>query len=564
MTNFIILSSARKRLFFILLLLGAGLLTLGAALRYSTPLEGIPQADVCRMDSNWFYENNGSLSPLPQLPCNLEFDSDTLYLVHALPDTTPGPDSVLAIQTRYQSIHVWADQELIYEAAQGREHALSTMYHFIPASAYSGASTLRIGLTRYDSGTDWELFSVMQDHPDAVAMYLLWTHLPTLLVWLCCLLFTLLLAVTILFMAIRKVAGIPLVLALAAFIFLSGTWILLDSKITTLYGGNYALTYFFSYCVFYLLPLPLLCYFQLILELNSRPLRCLTWITAGNACLWMLLHLLGILSIRNTAVSVHLIIVAFLVVFVREFFRKQHILWRKRLFFTVLSMFLIFITALLSIVLYYTGLLPPSNSAVLFVWGLLALIMCMILDTVVMFGRIWKEKQYLEVYRQLATEDSMTGLANRNAYELRLEALVTHPPEEVSIVLFDIDQMKRINDTYGHHGGDEAIRLAAHCIRDVFGPLGDCYRIGGDEFCVILTAPCDIPRHFRQFDAQIRRQNQTGFPVSVSHGWETWRLAAGQALTHSDITALKTAADRKLYLDKNLRAQAAGPSPARQ
>ena len=70
-------------------------------------------------------------------------------------------------------------------------------------------------------------------------------------------------------MTIRKVSGISILVSLGSFIFLSGTWILLDTKITTIAGGNYALTYFFSYLVFYLLLIPLLFFFQLILKLMS-------------------------------------------------------------------------------------------------------------------------------------------------------------------------------------------------------------------------------------------------------------------------------------------------------
>ena len=554
MMDLSILGSLRKRALFAFLLIAALLLTLAAGLRYATPLEGIPDPALRQLNSGWSYRDGDSLLPLEQLPCRLDADGDTLELVRQLSDTPRYPGDVLVIQTRYQSIRVWADEELIYEAAQGREHALSSMWHFIPAERYADASALRVQLTRYDAETEWQLSSVIQDHPDAVSMALIGDCLPTILVWLFCMLFTLLLGFVILFMAIRNIAGKPLVLSLTAFIFLAGMWILLDSKITTVMGGNYALTYFFSYLVFYLLPIPLLCYFQLMLELKSRFLHALIWITAANAGLWMLLHLLNVVPIRNTAWSVHLIIILFLTEFVRELFWKRKPR-QGRLVCTFWGMLLILALALASIVLYHAGLLPPANSAVLFVWGLLALILCMIMDTVITFGRVWMEKRYVEVYRQLATEDSMTGLYNRNAYELRLQELVSQPPEEVCLILFDIDGMKHINDTYGHHAGDQAISLAAQCIREVFGTSGGCYRIGGDEFCVILTQSCEIPPMLRQFDKLIQQRNQNDFPVSVSHGWEKRTFQAGRPVAFRDVIQLKTDADEDLYRNKKSHGQ---------
>ena len=54
------------------------------------------------------------------------------------------------------------------------------------------------------------------------------------------------------------------------------------------------------------------------------------------------------------------------------------------------------------------------------------------------------------------------------------------------IVMLDVNQLKKINDTLGHKAGDELICGASACIRQVFSKYGTCYRIGGDEFAVIL------------------------------------------------------------------------------
>ena len=554
MTVFSMLGSRRSRALFLAALAAVALLSLVSALYYAIPLDGIPRVEVKWMNSGWFYEDGGSLLPLPSLPCDLEFSDNTLHLVHDLSQLTQESEDILAIETRYQSIRVWADQELIYTAAQGREYALSSMWHFIYWDRYRGASTLQIELVKYDQSTQWELFPIVQDHPSSITLYLIHTHLPTILVWISAMLFTLMLMFIALFMAVRKIVGIPLILSLAGFIFLSGSWVLLDSKVTTVLGGNYALAYFFSYCVFYLLPIPFLFYFQIILEINNPVLRYLIWIAAGNAGLWMLLHLLGVVSIRNTATSVHIIIIASLVIFLREIFQKGR-RGRTRLVYTLWGILFIFMAALASIILYHAGLLPPTNSAVLYAWGLLALILCMVMDTIIMFGHVWKEKQYLEIYRQLATEDSMTKLSNRNAYELRLQELVSYPAGEVSFVLFDIDRMKYINDTYGHHTGDQVISLTAQCIREAFVSAGDCYRIGGDEFCVILTSPCDIPERLLRFDELIRARNSNSFPISVSYGWEKRYFHTDRPISMGELMELKAASDQKLYLEKQLHAK---------
>ena len=479
MADLAILGSPRKRVLFALLIATVLILTLATAVHCAVPLASIPTTAVHRLDTGWFFQNGDTLTPLSPLPCEPAFSGDKLTIIRELNGEVPS-DDVLAIQTRYQSLRVWADDVLIYETAQGREQALGSMWHFIPCGDYAGASILQVEFIRYDQADGWEVSSIMQDHPAAIRLQILSDHLSAIIVWMVCMLFTLLLVAVGGFMALRRMEDSSLALALAAFVFLSGVWILLDSKVTTVVGGNYALTYFFSYCTFYLLPVPLLAYSQLLLQLNSRLFRLLTWLAAGNAAFWMLLHLLGIVPIRKTAVSVHLIILMFVVALVEELFCRRKAHSRARTARIIWGILFVLVVALVSIALDYAGILPNTNSSALFVWGLFALILSMVMNIGLRIGRLWREQKNMHFYQKLATQDRMTLLFNRNAYELRMLELVATSPAEIAFVLFDIDKLKIINDTYGHHCGDQVIAMAAQCLLEVFGPLSECYRIGGD------------------------------------------------------------------------------------
>lgn len=530
-------------------------LTIAASIRFSTPVPGIPSAKAEHLDSGWSYEYRGNLYALDQFPCTLDLSDSTLHLMHSLSDMQWNDKDVLAFQTRYESIRVWADDVLVYEAAKGKEHALSSMWHFIPLYLCEDSSTLYVELTRYDQKTNWSLPSVLMDHPDAIWIHLLSSHAPAILFWISCMLFTLLLILVIIFMAIRKMENIAPILALAAFIFLSGQWILLDSKVTTLFGGNYALTYFFSYCVFYLLPAPFFFHIQLIFDQENRVLRYLSFAILLNAAICMGLHLFGVVSIRNTTFTVHILILLATFVSVRGFFHSIVKRRERKLICTFLGVLFIFISGLISIVLYYTNLLPPTNSAILYSWALLVMTVCMTMDTVSSLGYFWKQKQYMDRYRQLAVQDSMTMLENRNAYESRLKDLTANPPNRLTFILFDVDNLKKINDTYGHHVGDQAIYLSAQCVREIFNSLGNCYRIGGDELCVIVTSPCDTVRKLQQFDDLLKLKSNDTLPITVSHGFAESSFEPGRKITATDITELQKAADKKLYEYKNSRKQ---------
>ncbi len=90
---------------------------------------------------------------------------------------------------------------------------------------------------------------------------------------------------------------------------------------------------------------------------------------------------------------------------------------------------------------------------------------------------------------QLSRTDRLTQLWSRGYWEERMHEEFMRAQrfgEPVTLVMFDIDHFKRINDTYGHPVGDEAIRLMARTMRECAREIDICGRYGGEEFAVIL------------------------------------------------------------------------------
>ena len=95
---------------------------------------------------------------------------------------------------------------------------------------------------------------------------------------------------------------------------------------------------------------------------------------------------------------------------------------------------------------------------------------------------------------RLARQDSLTGLANRQALRRALDdALVgaVRRKHRCSVFLMDLDRFKAVNDTLGHPAGDTLLRLVSLRLRDVIGDLGQVGRLGGDEFEVVLPSTSD-------------------------------------------------------------------------
>lgn len=90
-------------------------------------------------------------------------------------------------------------------------------------------------------------------------------------------------------------------------------------------------------------------------------------------------------------------------------------------------------------------------------------------------------------YQDIANTDYLTGLKNRNAYELDLKNLSAQSSlEGVGLLLADLNGLKHVNDTWGHEAGDDYIKAFAEALSSVVGAAGVLYRIGGDEFLVMV------------------------------------------------------------------------------
>jgi diguanylate cyclase (GGDEF)-like protein len=159
--------------------------------------------------------------------------------------------------------------------------------------------------------------------------------------------------------------------------------------------------------------------------------------------------------------------------------------------------------------------------------------------------------------RQFASEartDHLTGLANRREFERVMErevALAERHNRRLSLMMIDLDNLKRINDRLGHSAGDGALKLVAQQLLRVVRASDLCARVGGDEFAVAMPET-DLDRA-RDVASRLRRSVDHAVlgmrapdHVEVSIGIAAWK--PGQ-----DWQAIYKAADTDLYLDKRRR-----------
>ena len=112
----------------------------------------------------------------------------------------------------------------------------------------------------------------------------------------------------------------------------------------------------------------------------------------------------------------------------------------------------------------------------------------LLLGTIAIWIQMSQLHMLMRLYRE-ATRDTLTGLVNRRILTTRLEQEVElrqHDFHELSVLIFDLDLFKRINDTYGHHAGDVVLQAFADILREHSRSHDMMGRYGGEEFLAIL------------------------------------------------------------------------------
>ena len=158
------------------------------------------------------------------------------------------------------------------------------------------------------------------------------------------------------------------------------------------------------------------------------------------------------------------------------------------------------------------------------------------------------------VTEYLALTDVLTRLANRRGFEAfsrQVLAVCRRMGKPATLVYFDLNGFKSINDRYGHAEGDRALRAFASGLESVFRESDTIARLGGDEFVVLLTdaTPVMSEQAIARLRAWIDEDNQRvarGYEITFSVGWVEFNPAK-----HESVDDLLMDADAAMYRNKS-------------
>lgn len=203
------------------------------------------------------------------------------------------------------------------------------------------------------------------------------------------------------------------------------------------------------------------------------------------------------------------------------------------------------------------SMFSQSNLVAILIVGIyLTLASCLL---VLMLSQVLKEKYEKEKYIYTSNTDELTKCLNRHAYEADIQKLDLN--SEWVYISLDLNGLKQTNDKMGHSAGDELICAASSCMKFAFASYGKIYRIGGDEFVVLLTqSVSDLQHILKVFDSTISNwHGKYSNSVSVSYG-----IVQSSEQEFDSILSVSKLADERMYKNKSNYYKISGNDRRRQ
>jgi len=325
-----------------------------------------------------------------------------------------------------------------------------------------------------------------------------------------------------------KVGKDLLYLGLATFF--SAQWSSAESLLWQLFLGHSELIHLFSYTALTAIPLSygmLACH-----RLKGKP-RAFSVVFSTLSAVTLIattaLQVFGILDFHYSLVFVRILVVFLIPLMVPLVFSYTDSSNRQSQKLIILPLLAILVLCIaVSLTKYILGSYSDYSSYVRI--ALLSFLLCLIVYQFNQIVSTFSKGMKADMLHDLALTDYMTGLYNRTAFN-------EHTPEydhiiasfsPLGVIQFDVNNLKKVNDTLGHEKGDQMIKAVADGLRYAFDEYRDTcfsYRTGGDEFLTVISAvnadeiyhTC-IKRLMAYCD-EFNRQPDLGFTLVIAHGY---------------------------------------------
>ncbi len=392
----------------------------------------------------------------------------------------------LVISSRHTVLEVYIEEEKIYEFGENLTffHIPVMNWNVIPMKEeYSGKQLTVVHTAKSDSYRG-NVDVIYLGDKTAILVHILQKNLAGLIC--ASLIFGISLVIIVFWFMVKKRSPSKQILYLAVFGIIVAFWEILDIRIPQFFLGKAEFFSFMTFEMLIFLPIPFVMFYSGFSWEDGCEIEWISLLACGNFFLTNLLQIAGFMDVSQTVILSHLVIISTFAIlcYMNLRFRKKR-KGEKRFNVEILGFWFLALTVAVDLLRYHFQQGEVGFSYI----GLLMYIICLMMyvSRGILFNMMKGKKA--ELYEELAYHDKMTGLWNRTAYQEYLNELLDlgiENTEGYGAFAFDLNNLKKINDRYGHDQGDQYIQNNANYLKKEMEDIGRVYRTGGDEFICIF------------------------------------------------------------------------------
>jgi len=335
---------------------------------------------------------------------------------------------------------------------------------------------------------------------------------------------------------------------LGFFAFLLGLWKACDSPLSKIIFHGLPVFSLLPFVALLLMIMPFVCFFR---EMHSSKddklwmVPCVISTVAVYLC--MFLQYFNILDLRQLFPFILLtMLIGILILSYLVYQEYKRVGWNVKLKRNLIGMLVVIVGFIVDVGVYFFS--GGTDSSGLVIFGMLVYVIAQSATVLRESGTLITSNESVQEVEDLAYHDKLTGLFNRAAFITDTDPYAV-TPDNYAVVVLDLNDLKKCNDNLGHEKGDKYIADSAHIIQDTFGTIGKCYRMGGDEFYILVPQGGKTACREQQaaMESKIAAYNEGSPDIKIS-------IACGYARYDNrmdyDLNATAKRADKLMYQHK--------------
>ncbi len=507
-----------------------------------------------RVFDGWYTMLNGRQTLIDE-SAKVDFAMDEFVIYNVLPKEID--NNSLLFKTYHQSIEVFVDGQIIYEYGKSINSSFSkspgSAYHIVNLDNSYGGKLIEIKCKSVYKSANRSIFHYYIGHSKSLIIQVIYDNLVSILIDALLFIFGLVF-LSIAFLFGRKLNSSQ-AWYIGSFVLLFSVWSILQTCVFQLLINHNILFMLIEYVTFLLCPIAVVLYVRELFEFyGDKGLKLLVIVFSLNFLISITLQLLGIADIRELLPICHILILLttiYILILIHNKYKSFSNLQSKnseRIMCAIISSVI-----LVDIIRFYIS--PIGDNSKYARLGVLISISYMFYKYAQEYVNRSKEYTEARLMAKLAYKDVMTSLYNRTAYvedTAVYEKELYLAPEGLNLiyVIFDLNNLKIMNDFHGHCVGDHYIVTTGKIIKKAFEKIGKCYRIGGDEFAVIIKDKSlgDCQNAIQELKNLISKENEIAdLDYSLAYGYAVFETGK-----YSSLKELIDRADKNMYENKNI------------